>query len=125
RFGLPLTTSRVPGDNLVRSGSVVGALDFTPPTSTSGASYNVTFNGQMQKQTPAFLGALDLPSRGAEQSSWSGGLQARHNAYFGNSVLTETTICAAASNNENNPFLTLPSATVRVSSDLGGSAPVV
>jgi hypothetical protein len=124
-FGVPLSTSRVPGDNLVRSGSMVGALDFTPPSSTSGASYNVTFNGQMSKQTPAFLNSLDLPSRGAEQSSWSGGVQGRHNAYFGNAVLTETTLGASASNNENNPFLSLPSASVRVSSDLGGDAPVV
>lgn len=123
--GIPRTTSGVPGDNLNRSGSVVGALDFTPPTSTTGAAYNITFNGSFSRNTPAFLNSLDLPSRGAEQNSWQGGVQGRHNAYFGFGVLTESNLGMSVSGNENDPFLRLPAGSVRVSSDFGGTAPVV
>lgn len=124
-FGIPLTTSRVPGDVLSRSGSLIGAFDFTPPTSTTGAAYNITFSGSFSRNTPAFLNSLDLPSRGAEQSSRNGGIQARHNAYFGFGVLTETNFGVSASSQEMNPFVSLPSGSVRVSSDFGGASPVV
>ena len=122
---VPRTTSQVPGDILNRSGSLVGALDFTPPSSTTGAAYNLTFNGSFGHNTPAFLNALDLPSRGAEQQTWQGGVQGRHNAYFGFGVLTETSLGVSVSGNEMDPYLKMPSGTVRVSSDLGGGAPVV
>ena len=123
--GIPLTTGRVPENSLVRSGSFVGAVDLTPPSSNAGAAYNLTFNGNYGRTTPAFLGSLDLPARGGEQSNWQAGLQGRHNAYFGVGVLTETSIGAGASGNEVDPYLRLPAGTLRVSSDLGGSAPVV
>ncbi|HET9425628.1 MAG TPA: carboxypeptidase-like regulatory domain-containing protein [Gemmatimonadaceae bacterium] len=123
--GIPQTAAGVPGDNLTRSGSFVGALDFTPPTSNTGAAYNITFNGNFNRNTPAFLNSLDLPSRGAEQSGWQAGVQGRHNAYFGFGVLTETNIGVAASGSEMDPFLRLPAGTVRVASDFGGTAPVV
>lgn len=122
---VPQSTSRVPGDNVNRSGSFVGALDFTPPTSTTGAAYNLTFNGSFNQTKPAFASSLDLPSRGAERSSWQGGLQGRHNAYFGFGVLTETLLGVSASTNETDPFVSLPAGTVRISSDLGGTSPVV
>ena len=124
-LGIPLTNSRVPGDVLQRSGSVFGAFDFTPPTSTTGAAYNLAFNGRFNKNTPAFLSPLDIESRGAEQSGWQAGLQGRHNAYFGVGVLTETSLGINFSGNENDPFLRMPGGSVRVSSDFGGESPVV
>ena len=123
--GIPQTTPRVPGSNLNRSGSFVGALDFTPPTSNTGAAYNLTFNGNFDRNTPAFLNSLDLASRGAEQTRWGAGLQGRHNAYFGFGVLTETSLGVGASGSEMDPYLRMPAGTVRISSDLGGAAPVV
>jgi hypothetical protein len=123
--GLPQTVGRVPSDVLTRGGSLFGALDFTPPTSTTGAAYNVTFNGSLNRNTPTGLSPLDLPSRGAEQSNYSAGIQGRHNAYFGFGVLTETNAGISFTGNENDPYLRMPSGTVRVSSDLGGSAPIV
>jgi hypothetical protein len=123
--GLAQSPSAVPSDVLQRGGNMFGSFDFTPPTSTTGAAYNLTFNGSMNKNTPAFLNSLDLPSRGAEQSSWNAGVQGRHNAYFGFGVLTETNIGVSAGGNDMDPYLSMPAGTVRVSSDLGGGAPVV
>jgi hypothetical protein len=122
---VPQSPSRVPSDFLNRSGRLFGAFDFTPPTSTSGAAYNVTFTGNWSKNTPAFLNPLDLPSRGAEQSRWQGGIQGRHNAYFGTGVLTETNVGVSVGGDEMDPYITMPAGTVRVSSELGGGAPVV
>jgi hypothetical protein len=124
-LGIPQAGSRAPGGYLNRSGSFVGALDFTPPSSNKGAAYNLTFNGNFNRNTPAFLDALDVVSRGAEQDRWGAGVQGRHNAYFGMGVLTETSLGVAASGNETDPYLRLPAGAVRISSDLGGTAPVV
>ena len=122
---LPQTTSAVPSDVRVRGGSMFGSFDFTPPTSTTGAAYNITFTGSLNKNTPVGVNPLDLPSRGAEQSSWNAGVQGRHNAYFGFGVLTETNLGVSFSGNESDPYLRMPSGSVRVSSDLGGTSPVV
>jgi hypothetical protein len=123
--GVPANLPIVPGDVLSRSGSIVGALDLTPPSSTTGAAYNLTFNGNFGKNTPAFLNSLDLPSRGAEQKNWSAGVQGRHNAYFGFGVLTETNVGVGVTGNAMDPYLRMPGGTVRLSSDVGGGAPVV
>jgi Carboxypeptidase regulatory-like domain len=114
-----------PDNSLNRGGSVFGSFDVTPPSSNVGAAYNVTYNGSYNKNTPSFLQALDLPSRGGDQSNWTAGVSGRHNAYFGFGVLTETSLGTSASGNEMNPYLRLPSGSVRVSSDLGGASPVV
>src|SRR4029077_8456798 len=47
---------------------------------------------------------------------WNGGLQARHNSYFGFGILEETTIGASASHNYGTPYLALPSGRVIVNS---------
>ena len=122
---IPRTTRDVPGDFLTRGGSVFGSVDVTPPSSNVGASYNVTYNGSYNKNSPSFLSSLDLPSKGGDQTNWNAGVQGRHNAYFGFGVLTETSLGTSASSNEMSPYLSLPAGSVRVSSDLGGASPVV
>jgi hypothetical protein len=122
---LPQPGSRLPNDVLARAGRVFGALDFTPPSSTRGSAYNLSFNGSFNKNTPAFLNPLDVEARGAEQSNWSMGVQGRHNAYFGFGVLTETNVGISATASDMDPFLRMPAGSVRISSDFGGAAPVV
>ena len=114
-----------PDNSLNRKGSVFGSFDVTPPSSNVGAAYNLTYNGSYNKNTPSFLSALDLPSRGGDQTNWNAGVSGRHNAYFGFGVLTETSLGTSASHSEMSPYLRLPSGSVRVSSDLGGASPVV
>ena len=123
--GLPQTNSRVPGDVHVRSGSTFGSFDFTPPSSTRGAAYNLTFNGNLSRNTPVGLNPLDLPTRGAESSNWGAGVQGRHNAYFGVGVLTETNLGVNFSGSDNDPYLRMPAGSVRLSSQFEADAPVV
>ena len=123
--GMPQPVNSLPTEALVRAGRILGSFDFTPPTSTTGAAYNLSFTGSMNKNTPAFSNPLDVAARAAEASNWSAGIQGRHNAYFGFGVLTETNVGVSMSGNEIDPFLRMPAGSVRVSSDFGGSAPVV
>jgi hypothetical protein len=123
--GLPQTVGQVPNDNTLRSARLFSSFDFTPPSSTTGAAYNVSIIGNYSSRTPGFLNALDLPTRGAESSNWTIGVQGRHNSYFGFGVLTETNVGISTSGSSTDPFLAMPSGSVRVSSDLGGASPVV
>ncbi|MBL0938967.1 MAG: carboxypeptidase regulatory-like domain-containing protein [Gemmatimonadaceae bacterium] len=116
---VPLDAGGIPGSRLADQGSVVGAFDFAPPTSTSGVAYNLTFNGAWTKQNPAGALTTSLPNAGGERTGWNGGVQGRHSAYltFGDiSMLTETSVGFNASNNEGTPYLDLPGGRVRVNS---------
>ena len=117
---VPITTSGVPGSRLTDQGSVLGAIDFAPPSSASGAAYNLTVNANWNRQNPAFTPLTTaLPNTGAERVNWTGGLQGRHSGYFtlrGVGVLTETSIGANASDAKGNPYLDLPAGRVRVNS---------
>ena len=122
---LPQPVSRLPTDVITRAGRLFGSVDITPPSSTTGAAYNIAFSGSMNRNMPAFANPLDVDTRGAKQENWSAGIQGRHNAYFGFGVLTETNLGVSLNGSEMNPFLRMPAGSVRVSSDFGGSSPVV
>ena len=117
---VPISTGGVPGSRLTDQGSLLGAIDFAPPSSASGAAYNLTVNANWNKQNPAFTPlTTSLPNTGAERTSWTGGVQARHSGYFtirGVGVLTESSAGANASNSVGDPYLNLPAGRVRVNS---------
>jgi hypothetical protein len=117
---VPINSGGIPGSRLTDQGSLLGAIDFAPPSSASGAAYNLTVNANWNKQNPAFTPlTTSLPNTGAERVSWTGGLQGRHSAYLtvrGIGVLSETSIGANGSNNEGTPYLALPAGRVRVNS---------
>lgn len=115
---VPLSTN-LPGSNLSDQGSILGAIDFTPPTSTSGASYNLTLNGFWNRQNPATGLGTSLPTASAERNSLNGGLQGRHSAYLsldGIDFLTETSVGFSASKSSATPAMQLPGGKVRVKS---------
>lgn len=120
---VPINTGGIPGSRLTDQGSLLGAIDFAPPSSASGAAYNLTVNANWNKQNPAFTPlTTSLPNTGAERLSWSGGLQGRHSGYVtvrGVGVLTETSVGANGSNTVGNPYLDLPAGRVRVNSTFG------
>ena len=120
---VPINTGGIPGSRLTDQGSLLGAIDFAPPSSASGAAYNLTVNANWNKQNPAFTPlTTSLPNTGAERLSWSGGLQGRHSGYLtlrGVGVLTETSVGANGSNTVGNPYLDLPAGRVRVNSTFG------
>ena len=50
---VPRTVDGFPADRLTDQGLILGALDFTPSTSTSGQAFNVTFIGNWNRTSPA------------------------------------------------------------------------
>jgi hypothetical protein len=113
---IPTTVGGIPNDRLVDNGMIFGAIDWAPPSSTSGQALNLTFNGGWNRQDPLFGGVTDLPSRSGDQMSWNGGLQARHTNFFGY-FLSETSLGISGSTSERSPYLNLPAGSVRVNSD--------
>ena len=97
------------------NGSLLGSIDISPPNSTSGSSYGFTMNGAWGRQSPVFGGTTQLGSASGDRYNWSGGIQARHNAYV-KLILTETTIGANLNRTAGNAYLDMPAGRVRVTS---------
>jgi len=115
--GVPTTVNgRIPGSRLSDNGSVFGSLDFTPPSSSSGQTFNVTFNGFWNRQTPTGQLASEVPAHGGDRTSLNGGVQGNHTAYIKGTVLSESTIGVNANRNYGSPYTELPSASVLVNS---------
>ena len=113
---VPTTAGSVGNHRLSDQGSVLGSLDYTPPGSTSGQAFNLTFTGGWGRTDPAGGGPIDLPSFGGTRTNWRGALQGRHSAYlFG--ILSETSVGANASQSHGDPYVSMPAGRVRVSSD--------
>ncbi len=116
---VPLSASGVPSSRLGDQGSVLGAIDFAPPSSTSGTAYNLTFNGSWQKNNPAVPLTTSLPTTSASRTSVNAGVQARHSSYLmlrGIGVLTETNVSANRAESSGDPLVDLPGGRVRVNS---------
>ncbi len=116
---VPIGYAGLPSSRLGDQGSLFGAVDFTPPSSTSGSAYNLTFNGSWNRQNPASPLTTALPTTSGERTSLNGGIQGRHSGYFtlrGIGILTETSGGVSASNNEGSPYMDLPGGRVRVGS---------
>ena len=109
-LGGPFQSQRV-SDN----GSLLGSVDISPPSSTSGSSYGFTLNGSWGKQSPVSGGATQLPSASGDRYNWSGGVQGRHSAYV-KLILTETNVGATISRNHGDAYLDAPAGRVRVTS---------
>ncbi len=118
-FSVPSSYSGLPGSRLSDNGSLLGSLDFTPPSSNSGTAWNVTFGGGWSRSNPMVAGAAasrSLPTALGQNTSWNGSLQARHSAYFGYGILTETSLGLSMSDNESSPYVDLPSGRIRINS---------
>ncbi|HEY5219429.1 MAG TPA: carboxypeptidase-like regulatory domain-containing protein, partial [Gemmatimonadaceae bacterium] len=115
--GVPATRSGVPGQQLTDQGIVLGSFDFAPPSSTSGQALNLTVNGGWFKFNPLSTGIAQLPANSGSMTSWNAGVQARHTAYFGFGILTETGLSVSGSHRYGTPYLDLPNGTVLVNSD--------
>src|SRR5688500_9809470 len=87
--GLPSIDQGYRPERLSDNGSVLGSIDISPPSSATGHSFGITFNGNWGRQSPTGGGITQIPSSGGDRTNWRGGLQARHNRYFG-LILSET-----------------------------------
>jgi hypothetical protein len=115
-YNVPGALARFGENRTSDQGSLLGSLDFAPPTSSSGQAFNLSFNAGWNRQNPAAGGPTDMPASTGERTSWRAGLQGRHSGYF-NGILTETSAGVNQSRSESRPFLGIPSGRVRVSSE--------
>jgi hypothetical protein len=113
---IPATVGGIPNSRLVDNGLVFGAIDWAPPSSTTGQAFNLTFSGGWNRQDPLFGGVTDVPARSGDRIGWNGGLQARHTNFI-SYFLSETSVGISGSHNEGSPYVTLPAGSVRVNSD--------
>jgi hypothetical protein len=120
--GIPLAAGPERPSRVSDSGMIFGSIDLAPPSSTSGQSWNLTFNGNWNRQTPITASPLALSSTASDRTNWNGGLQARHSAYLG-MLLSETATGVSFSRAYDDPYLDMPAGRVRVNSefDEGGS----
>jgi hypothetical protein len=113
---IPSTVGGIPNSRLVDNGMVFGAIDWAPPSSTTGQAFNLTFSGGWNRQDPLFGGVTDLPSRSGDRTGVNGALQARHTTFI-SYFLSETSLGISGANNSGEPYLNLPAGSVRVNSD--------
>ena len=106
----------IPNDKLSDQGSVFGSLNLTPPGSSSGQTFNLTFNGNWNKQTPVGQLTSELPAHSGDRTNYGGGLQGSHTAYLKNTILSESSLNLNASRNYGTPYTLLPNGSVLVNS---------
>ena len=117
QLGVPTMTGELPSSRLGEQGSFYGNLDFAPQSSSTGQALGVSFNGSWNQQTPASSLTSEVPAHSGDRTNWNAGLQARHNNYYGGLVLSETSFGLNRSRNYGNPYLDMPSGSVRITSD--------
>src|SRR5207244_13581947 len=101
------------------------SVDFIPPTSTTGQSFNLTMSGNWNRLNPASPLTTELPSHSGERSNWSAGLFGKHSSYFGFGILTETSLGVNQSRNPSSPFEEVPNGVVRINSTFADGTPSV
>ena len=114
---IPAATGRLIDDRVGDSGMLLGSIDLTSPTATSGQAVNVSFNANWGKQTPTAGSATEMPGFGGDRTNWRYGVQGRHSSFFGVGILTETSAGFGGSKSYGTPYLDLPAGRVRVTSD--------
>lgn len=114
--GVPARVAGFPASQLNDQGSILGSLDFMPPTSASGQALNLTVNGSWNRSAPASSLTAGLPTSSFSSTSWSGSARLRHTAYLGY-VLSETGLSASVSKRYLSPYLEEPGGSVLVESE--------
>ncbi|MEP6833723.1 MAG: TonB-dependent receptor, partial [Gemmatimonas sp.] len=119
--GIPISTRFDPSSRLNNNGSFLTSLDISPPNSTSGSTFGFTLNGNFGRQSPVGGSVTQLASASGERTNWSAGLQMRHNRYIG-LMLSESNAGVNTNRTYGEPYLDLPSGSVRVNSELANGA---
>lgn len=125
RLHVPMTAGGVPSNRLNDQALVLGTFDFTPPTSTTGQSFNITYTGSWNRAMAPSISPTEVPSHDGDRTFLNGSLSARQTSYFGFGVLSETSVGVSANRNYGSPYLDLPNATVRLASTFPDGTPGV
>jgi hypothetical protein len=110
-----LVNGQAPRNRLSDNGSLFGSLDFTPPRSSSGQTFNVTFNGFWSRQTPAGPLTSEFPAHSGDRTNWNGGVTGTHTAYV-KTILSESSLGVNGNRQYGSPYANLPNANVLVNS---------
>ena len=115
---IPASSARVPGDATSDQANLIASIDFSPRAATSGHAYKLTVNGSWRGNQPIGLSSMSMPTFGGKTSNTGGGIQLRHTNYLSSGILTQTSVSVQGSNSSSDPFLRIPSGSVRVASEL-------
>ena len=119
---VPVRTAAIPNNKLTQNGSFLSSLDFSP---SAGHTFSITGNGRWSGQDATNLSTTAVPIHGGETRSYGGTLQLRNSQYFWDNFLNQTSASIQSSVTSGDPYIELPSATVRVNSTFpDGSAGV-
>ncbi len=122
-LGIPVNSTIIPSQKLTENGSFISSFDFSP----SGThNYTITMNGSWSGNDATSLSTTAVPVHGGDTRSYRGVVQARHSSYFsGTAFLDETSASVQDVVSTGDPYITLPSASIRVNSTFpDGSAGV-
>jgi hypothetical protein len=116
--GIPtLVDGRIPRSTVSDNGSLFGSINFTPPNSSTGQTFNLTFGGYWNKQSPSGRLTTDVPAFGGDRVRLSGNAQLSHTAYLHDKILSETSLSIDGGRSYGTPYLSLPAASVLVNSE--------
>src|SRR5207253_907952 len=73
---VPPTVPGFPSDRLTDQGLVLGGIDLTPPSSSRGQAFNITFTGSWNRSSPASPLSTTLPAASFNSTGWDGAVQA-------------------------------------------------
>ena len=119
---VPVSSNVIPNSKLNQNGSLLTSFDFAP---SAGHTFAITASGQWRGQDATNLSTTAVPIHGGEQRSYGGALQFRNSQYFWDNFLNQTSASIQSSVRTGDPYVNLPSATVRVNSTFpDGSAGV-
>jgi hypothetical protein len=116
QYQIPLVVGDLPDNRLSQQGSLFGTIDVSPPSSSTGQTFNLSFNGSWNNSTPASPLTNELPAHSGDRTNWNAGVQTRHTSYFGIGILSETSLGISRSRNYSTPYLEMPSGSVRITS---------
>ena len=116
--GIPtIVNGRIPGSSVRDNGSVFGSINLSPPNSSSAQTFNLTFSGNWNRQSPSDHSSTEVPARDGDRTRLGGSVQLTHTAYLHTKILTESTVGVNANRSYGTPYLTLPAASVLVNSE--------
>ncbi len=115
--GVPATVPGFPSSRLADQLSLLGSVDFMPPSSSTGQALNLTMNASWNRASPGVPLTTQLPSSTFRFANSGGSARLRHTAYLGGVVLTETGFAFSTSRRALTPYLYQPGGSVLVHSD--------
>src|SRR5262249_10855559 len=112
-LGIPSLGAKATDTRMSDNALLLATFDLAPPGSMSGQAYSLTVNGSWNRADPASGSIAELPAHSGRRSNWSANAQLRASGYYGDGLLSETTIGVSRQQFGGSPFLSLPSATVK------------